>query len=146
MESWPKGANLTEVRGGGTYLHPQDKETKDEDNLFSMNGPEIFKFTLPKVHKMILRVLKRNDMSKSEIDLLIPHQASGRGVKAYSKFGGFDKKKVMNIINKTGNCVAASIPLSIAIADEDNLIHKDNIIFLVGTGAGLSIASSMIKL
>ncbi|MBA64719.1 MAG: hypothetical protein CMG55_02840 [Candidatus Marinimicrobia bacterium] len=146
MESWPQGANLTEVRGGGTCLHPQDKETKNEDNLFSMNGPEIFKFTLPKVHKMILRVLKRNDMSKSEIDLLIPHQASGRGVKAYSKFGGFDKKKVMNIINKTGNCVAASIPLSIAIADEDNLINKDNIIFLVGTGAGLSIASSMIKL
>ena len=146
MNSWPQGATLTEVRGGGTHLHPQDITTKDEDNLFSMNGPEIFKFTLPKVHKMILKLLKRNEISQSDIDLLIPHQASGKGVEAYSKFGGFDKNKVMNIVNETGNCVAASIPLSLAMAYENDLISENNIIFLVGTGAGLSIASAIIKL
>ena len=146
MSSWPKGANLTEVRGGGTHLHPQDSKTKDEDNLFSMNGPEIFKFTLPKVHKMILKLLKRNNISQSDIDLLIPHQASGKGVEAYSKFGGFNENKVMNIVNETGNCVAASIPLSLSMAYERNLIDENNIIFLVGTGAGLSIASAMVRL
>ena len=28
MNTYPNGASLTEVRGGGTHLHPQDKETK----------------------------------------------------------------------------------------------------------------------
>ena len=146
MESWPKGAHLTEVRGGGTNLHPQDSKTKNEDNLFSMSGPEVFKYALPKVHSMIQRILKRNNFSQSDIDLLIPHQASGRGVKAYSRFGGFSQDKVMDIVGTTGNCVAASLPLALSMAYEQGLIKNDSLIFLVGTGAGLSIASSVIRL
>ena len=34
-----------------------------------------------------------------DIDLVIPHQASGTAIKAYSKFGGFDDSKVINIIS-----------------------------------------------
>ena len=146
MSSWPKGASLTEVRGGGTNLHPQDEETQDEDNLFSMNGPEVFKYSLPKVYEMILSVLKRNQLSQPDIDLLIPHQASGKGVKAYWKFGGFDKGKVMDIINETGNCVAASLPLALVMAYEQKRINEGDKIFLVGTGAGLSIASAIIRI
>ena len=146
MSSWPKGANLTEVRGGGTNLHPQDEATKDEDNLFSMNGPEVFKYSLPKVYQMILSILKRNQLSQPDVDLLIPHQASGKGVKAYWKFGGFDKAKVMDIVNETGNCVAASLPLALVMAFEQKKINNDDTVLLVGTGAGLSIASAIIKL
>ena len=146
MSSWPKGANLTEVRGGGPNLHPQDEATKDEDNLFSMNGPEVFKYSLPKVYQMILSILKRNQLSQPDVDLLIPHQASGKGVKAYWKFGGFDKTKVMDIVNETGNCVAASLPLALVMAFEQKKINNDDTVLLVGTGAGLSIASAIIKL
>ena len=146
MSSWPEGSNLTEVRGGGTNLHPQDTHTVDNDNLFSMKGKEIFRLTLPKTYKMILNILKKNNISIHDINLLIPHQASGKGIKAYSKFGGFEEKKVMNIINHTGNCVAASLPLALSIALEKKIIYKTNLILLVGTGAGLSIASSIIRL
>ena len=146
MSSWPEGASFTEVRGGGTNLHPQDDITQEEDNLFSMNGPEVFRFSLPKVHDMILQILTRNNLEQSDIDLLIPHQASKKGIDAYSKYGGFQNDKVMNIIGKTGNCVAASLPLALAMAYEKNIIKKNDLIFLVGTGAGLSIASAIIKL
>ena len=146
MSSWPEGAELTQVKGGGTNLHPQDSITKDEDNLFSMNGPEVFKYSLRKVYNMISEILDRNNISKTDIDLLIPHQASGRGVDAYSKYGGFEKGKIMNIVSKTGNCVAASIPLALAMALENKKIIKDDLIFFVGTGAGLSIASAVVRL
>ena len=146
MSSWPEGAELTQVKGGGTNLHPQDSITKDEDNLFSMNGPEVFKYSLRKVYNMISEILDRNNISKTDIDLLIPHQASGRGVDAYSKYGGFEKGQVMNILPKTGNCVAASIPLALALALENKKIIKDDLIFFVGTGAGLSIASAIVRL
>ena len=146
MSSWPEGAELTQVKGGGTNLHPQDSITKDEDNLFSMNGPEVFKYSLRKVYNMISEILDRNNISKTDIDLLIPHQASGRGVDAYSKYGGFENGQVMNILPKTGNCVAASIPLALAMALENKKIIKDDLIFFVGTGAGLSIASAVVRL
>jgi len=146
MSTWPEGASLTEVRGGGTNLHPQDNETTNDDNLFTMNGPEVFRLSLPKVYNMIEDILKRNNQPKSSIDLLIPHQASGKGVKAYSRFGGFSKEKVMSIVDKTGNCVAASLPLALSMAFKKNIIDDGSILLLVGTGAGLSIGSALLKL
>ena len=38
-----------------------------------------------------------------DINLVIPHQASGLAVKAYSKYGGFEKNNVMDIINVLGD-------------------------------------------
>ena len=96
-----------------------------------MEGHKVFKFSLPKVHKMIKKMLDRNNINQLYIDMLIPHQASGPGVVAYSKIGGFDEQKVMNIIDKTGNCVAASIPLALSMAFEQKLISENNLIMLV---------------
>ena len=52
----------------------------------------------------------------------------------------------MDIVNETGNCVAASLPLAFVIAFEQKKINNDDTVLLVGTGAGLSIASAIIKL
>ena len=52
----------------------------------------------------------------------------------------------MNIIDKTGNCVAASIPLALSMAIEKKSITDNSLVMLVGTGAGLSIASCLIRL
>ena len=84
-------------------------------------------------------------LQSNDIDLVIPHQASGTAVKAYSKFGGFPEHKVMNIIAEYGNCVSASIPLALSMAIEQNKIKRGDIIMMIGTGAGLSVAASLIK-
>ena len=145
MQTWSKGASYTEVRGGGTNLHSQDKDTTDNDNLFSMNGPLIYKMARKKVYKLIHSDLKKNNLDVSDIDCVVPHQASMLGVEAYHKYGGFDKDKVVNIIPTTGNCVAASLPLAFALACEENKIKKNDIVYLIGTGAGLSIASMILR-
>ncbi|MBI72633.1 MAG: 3-oxoacyl-ACP synthase [Candidatus Marinimicrobia bacterium] len=145
MNTFPEGTDLTEVRGGGTNLHPQDDITRIDDNLFSMNGPRVYRMARQKVHDLIKQDLRENRLNFDDINLLIPHQASGMAVKAYSKYGGFDSKKVVNIIDKTGNCVAASIPLALVTAFKQDKINDGNILYLIGTGAGLSIGSCLIK-
>ena len=145
MNTWPSGSHLTEVRGGGTNLHPHDERTTFDDNLFSMNGPMIYKMARKTVYEQIQKDLKKHNLTTVDIDLLIPHQASGLAVKAYSKFGGFDKSKVVNIINTTGNCVAASIPLALALAYEQKLFKRGDLLYFVGTGAGLSVASTLLR-
>ena len=144
MKTWPEGSNLTEVRGGGTNLHPQDSKTTKDDNLFSMNGPMIYKMARKKVYDMIKDDLNKNNLTSGNIDLLIPHQASNLAVKAYSKYGGFNENKVVNIIDKTGNCVASSLPLAFAMSIKENKIKRDDLIYFVGTGAGLSAASILL--
>ena len=50
------------------------------------------------------------------------------------------------IISTTGNCVAASIPLAFAMSLDQKQVENNNLIYLIGTGAGLSIASILLKL
>ena len=145
METWPEGHDLTEVRGGGTNLHPQDEETNIDDNLFSMNGPRIYKMARKKVYDVIKNDLKNNNLKPNDIDCLVPHQASLLAIKAYSTYGGFKENNVVNIIAKTGNCVAASLPLAFAMACENKQIERNDLVYLVGTGAGLSIASLLLR-
>jgi len=145
MKTWPEGASYTEVRGGGTNKHPQDPNTKDVDNLFTMNGPMIYKMARKHVYTMLNDDLKRMEINRKDITLLVPHQASGLAVKAYVKYGQFNSEQVMDIISYTGNCVAASLPLALAIGFEENRFKRGDLVYLVGTGAGLSIASTLIR-
>ena len=66
-------------------------------------------------------------------------------MKAYTKFAGFSESSVMNIISQYGNCVSASIPLALSIAIEENRIKRGDTIMMIGTGAGLSVASTILK-
>jgi len=144
MKTWPEGANFTEVRGGGTALHPHDKLTTFDDNLFHMDGPKVYRMARKKVYGLINLILKENNISQDDIDLVIPHQASGSAVQAYVKYGGFPKEKVVDIIATTGNCVAASIPLAMAIAFENGQLKRGDRVLIIGTGAGLSAAGMLI--
>ena len=145
MKTWPSGANLTEVRGGGTNKHPQNPETTISDNLFTMDGPAIYKIARKQVYKMMLKTLKETGLERKNIDWVIPHQASGKAVDAYVSSGGFKPEKVINIISEYGNCVAASVPMALSIAVMDGKIKRGQTVLLIGTGAGLSAACALIK-
>ena len=92
-----------------------------------------------------LMCLVKQKIKTTDIDLVIPHQASITAIEAYINYGKFKKEQVINVIGITGNCVAASLPMSLAIAYKNNQISRGDRIYLTGTGAGLSIISALIK-
>ena len=145
MRTWPSGSTLTEVRGGGTNKHPQDPDTTSADNLFSMDGPAVYKIARKQVSRMILETLKVTGLDPKSIDWVVPHQASGKAIEAYRSAGIFDKEKVIEIVSEFGNCVAASLPMAFAIAVNQNRIKRGDLVLMIGTGAGLSVACSLIK-
>ncbi|MDQ1264985.1 MAG: 3-oxoacyl-[acyl-carrier-protein] synthase, partial [Bacteroidota bacterium] len=134
-----------EFRGAGTK-HPPDnpKLTKPEDNFFSMQGVKVYRFALSAVKDTMDAIFKRNKLKASDFDWLIPHQASGHGVEAAYNYG-FKPAQVVNIVRQYGNCISASIPMSLAIAHRDGRIKRGDLCLLGGTGAGLSIAFTIIR-
>ena len=94
---------------------------------------------------MIQDMLNDQQLKKDDIDLVIPHQASHSAVMAYIQHGGFPEEKVVNIVGETGNCVAASLPMALAMAEKRGQLQCGNIVLLVGTGAGLSAATLLIR-
>jgi 3-oxoacyl-[acyl-carrier-protein] synthase-3 len=145
MKTFPSCANLTEVRGGGTNKHPQDPKTTLADNLFTMDGPAVYKIARKEVYRMMLKAMKNTGLKREDVDWVIPHQASGKAVDAYISTGGFAKEKVVSIISEFGNCVAASVPMAFATAVQDGRIKRGDLLLFIGTGAGLSAACALVK-
>ena len=144
MNTWSENAKLTEVRGGGTFKHPLNPDTSIEDNFFTMDGPSIYKSARKKAYKMVLETFKNSGFKKDNVSWVIPHQASLKAINAYHDYGRFEKNKIINIVSKTGNCVAASIPMALAIAIEDGRIQRGDLLYFIGTVAGLSMACALI--
>ena len=89
--------------------------------------------------------MKETGLKRESIDWVIPHQASGKAVEAYISAGGFNKEQVLETVSKFGNCVAASVPMTLAMAIEDGRVKRGDLLMLIGTGAGLSAACSLIR-
>jgi 3-oxoacyl-[acyl-carrier-protein] synthase-3 len=144
MTTWPKGAALTELRGLGQRCHPADARTRFEDNLFSMDGPGVFRMARRRVVSLVQQLLSANGLQPSEVDLVVPHQASGPGLDLVPRMG-FPAERVVNVIARYGNCVAASIPMALAQADEEGRLRRGDRVLLLGTGAGLSVAGALLR-
>ena len=101
-----------------------------------MNGPGIMSFTLEVVPKAIDNYLKKNHLTKDEIDLLILHQANKFILDRLHNKTNFKEKGVI-CLEDYGNTVSSTIP--IALVENVFLKLKKNMkILLVGYGVGLS--------
>ncbi|RLU00325.1 3-oxoacyl-ACP synthase III family protein [Ketobacter sp.] len=144
MYTWPEGSEFTEFRGCGTRRPPGHPDTRHDDNLFNMQGPKVFRMVLMHISRVLRTLFERNDMTFDDIDLFILHQASGPGMEAFVKLG-FPREKIVNIVADYGNCVAASIPMTLAIANEQGRLRRGDRVLIGGTGAGLSIAFALLQ-
>ncbi|MBN2102471.1 ketoacyl-ACP synthase III [bacterium] len=145
IATWPEGKNLTEFRGAGILRPPYTcDKTVPEDYFFHMKGPKVFKMARKYTGIILDRLMTRNRIKARDIDWLIPHQASGPALKSAPSYG-IDKSKLVNIIEKTGNTIAASTPMAMAWAHQKDLLKRNDLVLIGGSGAGLSIAYALIR-
>ncbi|MBI5078542.1 ketoacyl-ACP synthase III [Candidatus Saganbacteria bacterium] len=126
--------------GGGT----RDPEEKN-GRFIRMDGKEVFKFAVRVVETAFVKILERNRLSLSDVDLLIPHQANIRIIAHIIKKMGLPKEKVYVNLQKYGNTSAASIPLALDEAAMEGKINKGDLLALVGFGAGLTYGANIIR-
>jgi 3-oxoacyl-[acyl-carrier-protein] synthase-3 len=143
--SWPGGADLAELRGCGTRKHPNNPDTSPTDNLFRMRGPRIFKMAVTKVRELATQLVAEAGLTFEDIDVCVPHQASGPGLAAHSRFLDLPEHKIINVVGQYGNCIAASIPMALAHADAAGRLKRGDIVLLLGTGAGLHVAGMILR-
>jgi 3-oxoacyl-[acyl-carrier-protein] synthase-3 len=77
--------------------------------------------------------------SRKETDVVVPHQASLRGVSLLWRRLGFRQDQLFLNLAERGNCLAASTPLALAEAVHSGRIRRGNRVVLAGSGAGLSV-------
>lgn len=142
--TWPEGADLTEYRGAGVRCPPGDPTTTDSDNRFHMRGPAIYRMARKKVAAVLDEVEALTGVAPGDVDLLVPHQASGNALASLSRYG-FREDRVVDVVARFGNCIAASIPMALSVALEEGRITRGDTVLLLGTGAGLSVGAALLR-
>jgi len=77
--------------------------------------------------------------------LVIPHQANQRITEAIAQRLELPLEKVYSNIHRYGNTTAASIPLAMADALEEDKFRKGDYLILAAFGSGFTWASAAIR-
>ncbi len=110
-----------------------------------MQGKEVFKHAVEKMTQSVLTTLKKINLSASDIDLLIPHQANLRILQSVANKLQLSPDKVIITVHDHGNTSAASIPLALDFACKNNKIKKNDLVVLEALGGGLTWGSIAIR-
>lgn len=139
------GADLLGVYGGGSRTPASLETIENKAHFISMNGSEVYKFAVRVMADSTLRVLDKAGLNTSEVDYFVPHQANVRIVNASVKRLKIPIEKVKINIDRYANTSGATIPIALDEAVKEGKIKNGDNIVLVGFGAGLTWAASVIK-
>jgi len=135
-------AEFSQVRGGGSRRHANDKGTSSKDNVLQMNGAELMKVNFeyyPKCHDTLW---SRSELTPDDCKFVIPHQPS-RVVLDYLGLH-YEEEKIVRINDRFGNCVGASLPLALYEATKSLGLERGDNAVLTGTGSGVSYVGMVI--
>lgn len=110
---------------------------RTEANLY-MNGPELFRFAITSVPKLVHSLLRAAGTSMTDIDAFIFHQANGFMLQNIQKKLKIPDEKMIYGFEEVGNTVSASIPVAIEQASRRGSIQAGDTLLLVGFGVGYS--------
>jgi 3-oxoacyl-[acyl-carrier-protein] synthase III len=110
-----------------------------------MNGNQVFKHAVVRFMEVIKEALAANNLTKEDINLLVPHQANLRISQYIQEKLELKDNQVYNNIMRYGNTTAASIPIAMSEAWAEGKIKKDDIICLAAFGSGFTWASALIR-
>lgn len=139
------GADLLRIEAGGSRLPTTVETVQAKQHYIKMGGPEVFKFAVKIMGDAFVQALEQCGLTSEDVDLFIPHQANIRIIESAARRLGLPAEKVFVNVHKYGNTSAASIPIALDEAVRDGKLKKDDLIVVVGFGAGLTWAASVIK-
>lgn len=145
--TWPRGASLTEIRGGGSGLPAYHHASRDaSDYLFHMDGRSVFRLAAELFPDFINNFFSRHQLGWDDFDLVIPHQASLTSLTLLRRRLGIPEERFFVYARDYGNMIAASLPIGLHLALESGRAKPGDRILLVGTSAGFSLGAVALQL
>lgn len=141
-----QGIISTHLHADGNYetmLHVPRKAQGNDTVV--MEGNPVFKMAVNTLDQIVDETLAANNMQKSDIDWLVPHQANIRILQATAKKLEMSMDNVVVTVDKHGNTSAASIPLALDTAVKDGRIQRGEIILMEAFGGGFTWGSVLLR-
>lgn len=134
-----------------SYPNPNHSPYLDKEKVGTpeaypyMNGRYVFKHAVTRFPEAIEAVLAESGYTKDDLSLVIPHQANLRITEAVAKRMELRPDQIVSNIHKYGNTTAASIPIALSEAVEENRVKDGDLICLVAFGSGFTWGANLIR-
>lgn len=148
------GILSTHIHADGQYetlLHvpsgPSKLPLTDDvaERTMSMKGNEVFKVAVNTLSRIANETLEANNLTKDQIDWLVPHQANLRIINATGKKLGLKESQVVVTVNKHANTSSASVPMALDEAIRDGRIQRGQLVLIEAFGGGFTWGSALIR-
>jgi 3-oxoacyl-[acyl-carrier-protein] synthase-3 len=110
-----------------------------------MKGNEVYKVAVNTLGHLVTETLNANNLSKSDLDWLIPHQANIRIIEAIARRLDLPMERVIVTIADQGNTSAASVPLALDTGVRDGRVKRGQLLLLEAFGGGFTWGSALIR-
>ncbi|MGP0824238.1 beta-ketoacyl-ACP synthase III [Serratia sp. CY82423] len=145
-----QGILSTHLHADGSYgslltLPYKDRQNQDKPAYVTMAGNEVFKVAVTELARIVDETLQANNMDRSELDWLVPHQANLRIISATAKKLGMGMDKVVVTLDRHGNTSAASVPSALDEAVRDGRIQRGQLLLLEAFGGGFTWGSALVR-
>jgi 3-oxoacyl-[acyl-carrier-protein] synthase-3 len=111
-----------------------------------MAGREVFKVAVTMLGNVVDEVLAANNLQKSDIKWLVPHQANIRIIQAVAKKLDMSLDNVIITVQEQGNTSAASVPLALDTGIRDGRIKPGDLVLLEAFGGGFTWGASLVRM
>jgi 3-oxoacyl-[acyl-carrier-protein] synthase III len=115
------------------------------DRKLHMDGPEVYRHAVARMSESTLAAVERAGLELDDIDLFVYHQANARITKALGERLGLAPEKVVDCIENLGNSSAATLPLAMAVAEQDGRLKPGARVLLGAFGGGFTWGGGVIE-
>ena len=129
---------LISIPAGGSRK-PFTAGMDPKELLMTMShGKSVFSQAVRMMTRCSIRAMEQAGLTPATIDRFVPHQANVRLFEAVCKNIGMASSKTVRTIEEFGNSSAATIPLSLSLANRDRPFVSGERLLLSAAGAGLA--------
>ena len=121
------GRNHLYIKAGGSLCPTTAETVAAKEHFVFQDGKTVFKYAVTGMADVAEELIKRNRLTKDDVQWLVPHQANKRIIDATADRMGLPAERVMLNIYKYGNTTSATIIL--ALNDYEKQLKKgDNVV------------------
>ncbi len=125
--------------------NPDLLDPESKGCVIQMSGRDVFKYAVRAMEDVVRQLLERQQLSISDISLIIPHQANIRILDKLADRLGAQANQVFCNVDKYGNTSAASIPIALDEAVRQGRLQRGDKLLLCAFGGGFTWGSMLLK-
>lgn len=135
--------DVLSVPGGGSRRPASHETVEQRMHYMKMGGTKVFRFAVRTFHELVSTSLE--PYGYDQLGLVVPHQVNQRIIEAAAERLELPMDKFFVNIDRYGNTSAASVPIALREARDQEKLESGKIICMVAFGAGLTWGHILVR-